>query len=153
MTFLKKHRTESAFTLVELLIVIAIIAILASLVLAAAGGVQKKGARSRTEGEIAAIVAAMESFKADNGDYPTNNLTNSSACLVTNLMPTNGGKVYYEFKTKWLDASNNYLDPFGNSYNYIYTNGAPNNGSNNYDLWSTAGNTSDTNPTHWIKNW
>ena len=153
MTFLKKHRPESAFTLVELLIVIAIIAILASLVLAAAGGVQKKGARSRTEGEIAAIVAAMESFKADNGDYPTNNLTNSSACLVTNLMPTNGGKVYYEFKTKWLDASNNYLDPFGNSYNYIYTNGAPNNGSNNYDLWSTAGNTSDTNPTHWIKNW
>ena len=153
MTFLKKYRTESAFTLVELLIVIAIIAILASLVLAAAGGVQKKGARSRTEGEIAAIVAAMESFKADNGDYPTNSLSNSSACLVTSLMPTNGGKVYYEFKTKWLDASNNYLDPFGNSYNYIYTNGAPNNGSNNYDLWSTAGNTSDTNPTHWIKNW
>ena len=68
-------------------------------------------------------------------------------------MPTNGGKVYYEFKTKWLDANTNYLDPFGNSYNYIYTNGAPNNGTNNYDLWSTAGNTSDTNPTHWIKNW
>ena len=77
-----KKIASKAFTLVELLIVIAIIAILASLVLAAAGGVQKKGARSRAEGEIAAIVAAMESFKADNGDYPTNNLTNSSACLA-----------------------------------------------------------------------
>jgi hypothetical protein len=95
----------------------------------------------------------LESFKADNGDYPANSLTNSSVSLVTNLMPTNGGKVYYEFKTKWLDASNNYLDPFG-SYNYIYsTNGSSNNGSNNYDLWSTGGKSTDTNPAHWIKNW
>jgi general secretion pathway protein G len=140
------------FTLIELLIVIAIIAILAALVLAAAGGVQKKGARSRAEGEIAALEAALESFKADNGDYPSNSVPNSSASLVTNLMPTNGGKVYYEFKSKWLNG-NNYLDPFGYSYNYIYTNGSPNNGTNNYDLWSTAGNSSDTNSQHWIKNW
>ena len=154
MNFQKNHRSVSAFTLIELLIVIAIIAILASLVLAAASGVQKKGARSRAEGEIAALGAALESFKADNGDYPANSLTNSSVSLVTNLMPTNGGKVYYEFKTKWLDASNNYLDPFGYSYNYIYTtNGSSNNGSNNYDLWSSGGKSTDTNPAHWIKNW
>jgi prepilin-type N-terminal cleavage/methylation domain-containing protein len=153
MRNLKKFTGKAAFTLVELLIVIAIIAILASLVLAAAGGVQKKGARSRAEGEIAALGAALESFKADNGDYPTNSSTNSSSCLVTNLMPTNGGKVYYEFKTKWIDSYRNYLDPFGYSYNYIYTNGSPNNGTNNYDLWSTAGNLTDTNTQHWIKNW
>jgi hypothetical protein len=152
MAFRKKTRPVGAFTLVELLIVIAIIAILASLVLAASSGVQKKGARSRAEGEIAALGAALESFKADNGDYPTNTLTNSSTCLVTNLMPTNGGKVYYEFKTKWVN-NGNYLDPFGYSYNYIYTNGSPNNGTNNYDLWSTAGNITDTNSQHWIKNW
>jgi len=152
MAFRKKTRPVGAFTLVELLIVIAIIAILASLVLAASSGVQKKGARSRAEGEIAALGAALESFKADNGDYPSNSVSNSSASLVTNLMPTNGGKVYYEFKSKWLNG-NNYLDPFGYSYNYIYTNGSPNNGTNNYDLWSTAGNSSDTNSSHWIKNW
>ena len=154
MIFKKNHRPLSAFTLIELLIVIAIIAVLATLVLAAASGVQKKGARSRTEGEIAALGAALESFKSDNGDYPTNSISNSSSCLVTNLMPTNGGKVYYEFKTKWLDSNNNYRDPFGYSYNYIYTtNGSPNNGSNNYDLWSTAGQITDTNSAHWIKNW
>jgi type II secretion system protein G len=150
----KNHRPVSAFTLIEILIVIAIIAILASLVLAAASGVQKKGARSRAEGEIAALGAALESFKADNGDYPSNSVTNSSACLVTNLMPTNGGKVYFEFKTKWIDANKNFLDPFGYSYNYIYTtNGSATNGSNNYDLWSTAGQITDTNSAHWIKNW
>ena len=134
----------------ELLIVIAIIAILASLVLAAAGSVQKKGARSRTEAEIAALGAALESYKADNGDYPSNSLANNSAALVTTLMPSSG-KVYYEFKTKSLDTNNNFLDPFGSSYNYRYTNGAPNNGANNYDLWSTAGGSTVTNT--WIKNW
>ncbi|MEI6080964.1 MAG: prepilin-type N-terminal cleavage/methylation domain-containing protein [Verrucomicrobiota bacterium] len=145
-----KKTFSGGFTLIELLIVIAIIAILASLVLAAAGSVQKKGARSRAEGEIAALGAALESYKADNGDYPSNSVTGNSACLVTNLMPTNGTKVYYEFKTKSVDSSG-YLDPFGYSYKYIYTNGSPNNGTNNYDLWSTAGNSGSTNT--WIKNW
>jgi general secretion pathway protein G len=145
-----KKTSSGGFTLMELLIVIAIIAILASLVLAAAGSVQKKGARSRTEAEIAALGAALESYKADNGDYPSNSLANNSAALVTTLMPSSG-KVYYEFKTKSLDTNNNFLDPFGSSYNYRYTNGAPNNGANNYDLWSTAGGSTVTNT--WIKNW
>jgi type II secretion system protein G len=148
-----RDRRPDGFTLVELLVVIAIIAILASLVLAAASSVQKKGARSRVEAEIAALGAALESFKADNGDYPTNSAANSSVALVTNLMPTNGGKVYYEFSAKWLDSSGNFLDPFGYSYNYIYTNGSPYNGTNSYDLWSTAGNSGDANSQHWIKNW
>jgi hypothetical protein len=66
-------------------------------------------------------------------------------------MPTNGNKVYYEFKKKSLDANNNFLDPFGSSYNYRYP-GLPNqSGTNNYDLWSTAGGSTVTNT--WIKNW
>ena len=64
--------TTSAFTILELLIVISIIIVLAGLILATSGYVQKKGARSRTEAEIAAISAALENYKADNGIYPTN---------------------------------------------------------------------------------
>ena len=63
--------TTLAFTILELLIVIAIIIVLAGLILATSGYVQKKGARSRTEAEIAAISAALENYKADNGIYPT----------------------------------------------------------------------------------
>jgi type II secretion system protein G len=148
-----KKTPSSAFTLIELLIVIAIISVLAGLVLGAASSVQKKGARSRAEAEIAAIGAALESYKADNGDYPLGTNSNNSLVLVASLMPSPsvGGKVYYEFKSKWTNATLGALDPFGNAYGYIYTNGAPNNGTNNYDLWSTAGGSANTNA--WIKNW
>jgi len=145
-----------AFTLVELLIVISIIAVLAALVLGAAGGVQKKASRSKTEAEIAALQTALEGFKADNGDYPVNplSMSNKSSCLVSNLMPPPGtGKVYFEFKPKSLDTNSNPIDAFGYTYNYVYdpTNGSPNNGTNNYDLWSTAGSPANSNA--WIKNW
>jgi prepilin-type N-terminal cleavage/methylation domain-containing protein len=60
----------TAFTLIELLVVIAIIVVLAGLVLSTVGYVQKKGARSRAETEIAAMSAACESYKADNAVYP-----------------------------------------------------------------------------------
>jgi general secretion pathway protein G len=149
MNIHSKSAMKQGFTLIELLVVIAIIAILASLVLAAAGSVQKKGARSRAESEIKAVEAALESYKSDNGDYPSNSLSGNSLALVTNLMPSSGRKVYFEFKTKYTN-SGGWIDPFGYNYNYIYTNGSPNNGTNNYDLWSTAGGgTSNT----WIKNW
>jgi len=152
--------------MVELMVVMAVISILAGLVLAAAGYLQKKGARSRTEAEIAALSAALENYKADNGDYPlnTNSSSSNNSCIVTNLMPTNGtmGKIYFEFKTNSLTnsgASTIYLDPFGNAYNYVYwsngfTNavGSTNNGVNNYDLWSTAGGSKRASNT-WIKNW
>jgi type II secretory pathway pseudopilin PulG len=72
-----KRRYKVAFTLIELIVVIAIIIILAGLVLSTVGYVQKKGARSRAETEIAAISAACESYKADNGIYPTSANTNS----------------------------------------------------------------------------
>ena len=44
---------------------------LAGLILATSGYVQKKGPRSRAEAEIAALSAALESYKADNGIYPS----------------------------------------------------------------------------------
>jgi prepilin-type N-terminal cleavage/methylation domain-containing protein len=75
-----KRRAKTAFTLIELLIVIAVIVVLAGLILSTFGYVQKKGARARAETEIAAMSAACESYKADNGIYPrdtTNNTTDT----------------------------------------------------------------------------
>src|SRR5204863_7146121 len=59
-----------AFTLIELVLVVGIIIVLAGLVLSTVGYARKKGARARAETEIAALSAACENYKADNGVYP-----------------------------------------------------------------------------------
>ncbi len=72
------------FTILELLVVLTIIIVLAGLILATSGYVQDKGARSRTEVEIAAISAALENYKADNGMYPSNDDTRALDPATTN---------------------------------------------------------------------
>src|SRR5438045_3906174 len=66
------------FIIIELLVVIALIIILAGLILSTIGYVQNKAARSRAETEIAAISAALENYKADNGIYPRDPTPNTA---------------------------------------------------------------------------
>src|SRR5205807_5758756 len=85
MTKTVRYRTRTvlrAFTVIELLVVITIIIILAGLILSTIGYVQKKGARSRAETEIAAMSAALESYKADNGIYPRDATASSTDNLA-----------------------------------------------------------------------
>ncbi len=141
-------RRSAAFTIIELLVVIALIIILAGLILSTVGYVQNKGARSRAETEIAALSAALENYKADNGIYPTDstktatldpaaniNLTNYATAslylyeqlsgdLSANRQPAATAKTYFPFKPNQLSPSNQtqnvtaIRDPFGNSYGY-----------------------------------
>lgn len=99
-----------AFTLVELMVVVAVIGVIAGIVLAAAGGVQKKAARDQARAEIKSIMVALERYKADRMGYPIS--TNASrTALFTNL--TN----YMTFKTSQT-TNNQVLDPYGYPYWY-----------------------------------
>jgi type II secretory pathway pseudopilin PulG len=139
-------RARGAFTLIELIVVIAVIIILVGLVLSTVGYVQKKAARSRAETEIAAISAACENYKADKGVYPrdattTDTLDARAAINMTNYqaasqylygqiagdpdfdgVPNSSSKSYMQFKPNMLgkDNANKVYprDPFGNSYGY-----------------------------------
>ena len=154
-----KSPTPHGFTLIELLVVITIIAILAGLVLQTAGYVQKKAARSRAEAEIAALSAALESYKADMGDYPTgtNAAPATTNAFVRAALAPSTGRVYFEFSkgmgtnTNRSETNQSILDPFGDGYGYQYPGNATRSGTNFFDLWSRAGSTTNTN--QWIKNW
>jgi type II secretory pathway pseudopilin PulG len=142
-----KRRYNAAFTLIELIVVTAVIIILTGLVLSIVGYVQKKGARARAETEIAAMSAACESYKADNGIYPTEASTTEQLNSTTSFNPTDyqsaslylykklsgdatgnrqpSGKSYMAFKPNMLlptppstDTVIAIGDPFGNSYGY-----------------------------------
>ena len=67
----------NGFTLIELVLVVGIITVLSALVLSTVGYARKKGAFARAESEIAALSAACENYKSDNGIYPTSSDTNS----------------------------------------------------------------------------
>src|SRR5437763_4413538 len=118
-------RRHNAFTLIELIVVVGIIIVLAGLVLSTVGYARKKGARARAETEIAAMSAACENYKADNGVYPSNSDTNAlnaqtsvdpSAYQAASLYlynalfgatagsrtPNAGARSYFVFKPKML---------------------------------------------------
>jgi type II secretory pathway pseudopilin PulG len=205
------RRHYNAFTLIELVVVLGLILVLTGLVLSTVGYVRKKGARARAETEIAAMSAACESYKADNGIYPRGNAVDPSTGTPpfdtdsenarTDGNPTNyaaaslllykvlsgdtnanrqidageTGRSYFAFKpTMLLPAPPSIAnvtairDPFGNSYGYstayqydIDQGIPPTHGYNpTFDLWSTAGLTSNPPPSgtdtitpQWIKNW
>ena len=86
--------------MIELLVVIAIIIILAGLVLSTIGYVQKKAARARAETEIAALSAACESYKADNGIYPRN--AADTDALASNSDPAGGDPTQAAFRNASL---------------------------------------------------
>ena len=68
---MKTHTSsKTAFTLIEMLTVMAVIAILAGLIVGIQAYAQKKAALTRAEGEMRTMGAACESYKADEGGYP-----------------------------------------------------------------------------------
>jgi len=81
---MKRSPSRHAFTLIEMITVIAIIAILSGLVLSIAGLVQNKGTRAKAEGEVNALRAACESYKTDNGGYPQDIPISDTGPSVTN---------------------------------------------------------------------
>ena len=74
----------SAFTLIEMLTVLAIIVILTGLVVSVGVYVQKKGALSRAAGEVKMLESACENYKGDNGSYPRDTAANS---VTDNISP------------------------------------------------------------------
>jgi type II secretory pathway pseudopilin PulG len=171
-----------AFTLIELLVVTTIIIVLAGLILATSNYLQTKGKRSRAEAEIAAISSALENYKADNGIYPRDAVTDGLDVTTTTLSNYDASslklyeylsgdsdhdrgaesKTYFPFKPNQLSPTDQtkavtaIRDPFGNPYAYstMKASDPTRNGFNpTFDLWSVGDGSAGADQTKWIKNW
>lgn len=108
-----------AFTIPELMVVLTIIIGLAGLILGTSGYVQNKGARSRTEVEIAAISAALENYKADHGVYPSNDVTKALDPSKTNPSDYRLASSYLYSQITGDDDANPITSPPPNAKNYF----------------------------------
>src|ERR1051325_5721519 len=169
-SFVVRHsslRPRGAFTLIELILVVGIIIVLTGLVLSTVGYARKKGARARAETEIAAMAAALESYKADNAAYPRDNTTNQYTDTLNarqNLDPTqtvyqnasfylygelsgnpSGDRTTYTKQT-YFQFKPNMLSPADQTQNVLYIHD-PFGNSYGYSTASQADSTKGYNPT------
>ncbi len=110
------YRNKKSFTLIELMIVMAIIAILVGMVLPRFKGMRDQANISKAQGEVRAIKTAIESYFIRNGAYP---LTSTTVCATYLTLATTYPRI--------LESP--LYDPFGatatTEYRYIRSaNGA-----------------------------
>lgn len=82
-TMHKQDTTNDGFTLVELLIVIVVIAILATISIVAYTNIQRRAENAKTISGVTQYVTILHSYKVLNGDYPTTAGGGRYSCLGT----------------------------------------------------------------------
>jgi len=96
--FHARRSLSPAFTLVEMLVVIAIIGLLSALIAGLVGRAKNAEVRARVKGELAQLETAIEHYKEKRGFYPPDNPGNPGS-----------NSLYYELSgTAYDDATKSY---------------------------------------------
>lgn len=125
---LRARRRRAGFSLIEILIVIALIAILATVAIGNLGGIF--GGQQSKVAEIFVNQTAkigLTPYRLDVGSYP------STEEGLEALMRAPAGKDS-KWKGPYLEELP--LDPWGNPYQYRYPGSRNINGPRGYDIWS-----------------
>lgn len=75
----RKRTSRRAFTIIELLVVMAIIAILSGIFFGVASGVRERSRISRAQSDLVLLAQYLEQYKAHYGDYPHVTLLESTS--------------------------------------------------------------------------
>ena len=112
-------RAQEGFTLIELMVVILIIGLLATIVVQNLRGATDKARRIKAEADISAFKTALDRYYLDNGSYPTSDqgLAALVAAPTTGRIPTDypeGGYIEKVPNDPW--GTPYYYQSDGNSY-------------------------------------
>ncbi len=128
----KEVRNISAFTLIEIMLVVVIIGALSAMIIPRLSGRSDQAKTAAAKADIEAHLAtALKLYELDNGNFPTTSqgLTALLEKPSTNPIPENWNGPYIEKKT---------IDPWGRPYEYA----SPGDRRSDYDLSSKGKNVS-----------
>ena len=108
------HRANRGFTLIELMVVIAIIAIMAAAIMPKIVGRTEKAKRARAQADISSFKTALTAFYLDCGRYPT-----TSEGLAALIKPPAGIDPEKYQEGGYVDVAKIPKDPWGNDYLYV----------------------------------
>ncbi len=81
---------RKGFTIVELVVIIAVIGILAAIGMVSYSAYIKRAARTEAEADLRQAIAQIEKYKAETGGYPTGN----TAAFVASLRKSSASRTY-----------------------------------------------------------
>lgn len=142
--------SQPGFTLIEVLVVIAVVAILAAITLGISSGARDKAAQDRARSELAVLSTALERYRAVYGAYPQveQNDTTLYQALSGPRTPTGATDDRAPFITLaglvLSEGEDAIVDPWGQPYEYVpFTNGV----RRGFRLYSIGRDGKDAPPT------
>ena len=114
---LKRRDAQSGFTLIELMVVILILGLLATIVVQSLRGATDKAKRTKAQADLAELKTALDRYYIDNGSYPT---TDQGLNALVNR-PTNGRIPANYEEGGYIQRVP--LDPWGTPYQYACNDG------------------------------
>lgn len=145
---MKSNIHDKGFTIVELLIVIVVIGVLASIVVVAYNGVQNRANDAAVQSDLTNAAQEIEIMKLDNGEYSSGGTMSTAPNSFTNINVTKGSYTATSGNNNFIycattDKTNYGLAALSKSGNaYMYT---PNGGLQSYSASWTSLST-DTCP-------
>ena len=126
---IKLFKRQSAFTLVEILLVVTIIGIMVAMIVPRLSGRSKQAKISVTKADIEANLSiALDLYELDNGAYPITEQGLMALIIEPDISP-----VPQNWNGPYLKKVKIPKDPWGNKYVYVCP-GIYN--TQTYDLWS-----------------
>jgi prepilin-type N-terminal cleavage/methylation domain-containing protein len=113
MIKLNKLKKKKGFTLVELLVVVAILAILLVALIPSALGYSDKARDTRAAKDIRNFTTVVEAFASADGNYPEASLDTDNPRSIASVMQSKG--------IKWTGDETGVVDPWNNPYYYDLT--------------------------------
>ncbi len=106
------HRSQSAFTLVELLLVLVILGVLAAIILPKFSGVSERSRITATATQLSTFKTALDAYEVDMGSYPKG----KNGMLDLIQQPRDA----VNWHGPYLQADAIPKDPWGNDYVYEF---------------------------------